>query len=215
MNVYEKMNEVKVKMLDAKIKKTGINKFAGYTYFELEDIVPYIIKYCKEVNLYLQTNFTNEIATLTIINCEKPEEQIVFNSPMRELELKGCNSIQNLGGIETYERRYLLLMAFDLIEPDHFDGINGKDDKPNTYSGLTGKELDPVVKQQNLIGEEQKPVEPVELYIIEELVNRYNAVKSANDIKAQFDKMNWRDKFGNAITITKLESFFQKGWFNK
>ena len=85
----------------------------------------------------------------------------------------------------------------------------------NTYSGLTGKELDPIVKQQNLVGEEQKPVEPVELYIIEELVNRYNAVKSAKDIKAQFDKMNWRDKFGNAITITKLESFFQKGWFNK
>ena len=58
------------------------------------------------------------MATLTIINCHKPDEKIIFTSPMRDLEIKGLNKIQVLGGIETYQRRYLYLIAFDIVESD-------------------------------------------------------------------------------------------------
>ena len=37
---------------------------------------------------------------------------------MRDLEVKGLNNIQVLGGVETYQRRYLYLMAFDIVESD-------------------------------------------------------------------------------------------------
>ena len=48
---------------------------------------------------------------------------------MRELELKGCNKIQALGGIETYQRRYLYMCAFDIVENDMFDKVSGKETK--------------------------------------------------------------------------------------
>ena len=44
---------------------------------------------------------------------------------MEELELKGCNKIQALGGTETYQRRYLYMAAFDIIENDLFDKTSG------------------------------------------------------------------------------------------
>ena len=37
---------------------------------------------------------------------------------MRDLEIKGLNKIQVLGGVETYQRRYLYLIAFDIVEGD-------------------------------------------------------------------------------------------------
>ena len=39
-------------------------------------------------------------------NTENPSETITFTSPMRDLELKGANSMQSLGGEETYQSRY-------------------------------------------------------------------------------------------------------------
>lgn len=129
MNIYEKIQCVKNKLLEANIKKTGINKYAGYNYYELADFTPYIVKFCDEVKLFTAISFDKEFAKLTIINSEKPEERVEYTSPIEELELKGCNKIQALGGVETYSRRYLYMSAFDIIESDMFDGGNGKEQK--------------------------------------------------------------------------------------
>jgi len=39
MNVYQKLNEARQMFHGAPIKKSGLNKFAGYKYFELGDFV--------------------------------------------------------------------------------------------------------------------------------------------------------------------------------
>jgi hypothetical protein len=39
MNVYMRLNEAREKFHSAEIKKSGHNKFAGYSYFELGDFV--------------------------------------------------------------------------------------------------------------------------------------------------------------------------------
>ena len=49
---------------------------------------------------------------------------------MEELELKGCNKIQALGGSETYSRRYLYMSAFDIIENDMFDAVVSEEKEP-------------------------------------------------------------------------------------
>lgn len=128
MNVFEKIQEVKSRLLKASIKKSGFNKFAGYNYYELADFTPFIIETCKELKLFTGISFDKELAKLTIVNAENPEEKIEYTSPIEELELKGCNKIQALGGTETYSRRYLYMAAFDIIESDMFDGQNGKED---------------------------------------------------------------------------------------
>jgi hypothetical protein len=126
MNIYQKIQLVKEKILKENLKKSGENKYAGFKYYELADFTPSIIKLCNEVGLFTKITFSEELATLKIINVDKSEEFEEYTSPMRNLVLKGCNEIQALGGVETYSRRYLYMSAFDIIENDMFDAKSGE-----------------------------------------------------------------------------------------
>lgn len=127
MNIYEKIQLIKEEFLKSNIKKSGKNKFANFTYYELADITPKIIELCNKHKVFSSFSFTNDLATLKLINIENVEEKVIYTSPMEELELKGCNKIQALGGTETYQRRYLYMSAFDIIENDLFDATSGTD----------------------------------------------------------------------------------------
>lgn len=129
MNIYEKIQKVKKELLSSNLKKTGENKYAGFKYYELSDFLPTLINLCEENKLYTKVIFDNELAKLIIINAEKIEEVEEYTSPMRDLELKGCNQIQALGGIETYQRRYLYMCAFDIVENDMFDKVTSDEEK--------------------------------------------------------------------------------------
>ena len=136
MNVYQKVQAVKSEILKANLKKSGKNKFANFDYYELSDIMPTIIELCKKYKLYTHVTFNEEYAVLTIIDTENKQaseiayaKEVRFTSPMRELELKGCNAIQSLWWVESYQRRYLYLMAFDISESDMFDAVSWKEEK--------------------------------------------------------------------------------------
>lgn len=124
MTIYEKIQLVKQDVLQANPKKSGLNKFSGYDYYELSDFLPIIIKSCVERKLMTFVSFTDELATLTVVNAEKPDEVVTITSPMRDLEIKGANAVQALGGVETYQRRYLYMALFDITENDMFDSTN-------------------------------------------------------------------------------------------
>lgn len=136
MNIYEKINAVKTELLKANLKKSWKNKFAWYEYFELSDFLPFIVWKCNEYKLFSQVSFTNEVATLKIVNCEKSDEVVEITSPMKELELKGCNQIQALWGVETYQRRYLYMSLFDIVENDMFDATTTEEKKPTVKERL-------------------------------------------------------------------------------
>lgn len=123
LNIYEKITNIKSDFLKSNVKKSGRNKFANYTYYELADITPVLIELCKQYGIFTKFSYTKDQATLEIVNIEKPSEREIYTSPMEELELKGCNKIQALGGSETYSRRYLYMSAFDIIENDMFDAV--------------------------------------------------------------------------------------------
>lgn len=123
MNLYEKIQQIKFDIKNTKLKKSGKNSFAKYEYFELADFLPLIIEKCNEYKVYTSISFTNEKGILTVINSEEPTEKIEYESPVTELELKGCNKVQALGGIQTYLRRYLYMNAFDIVEHDMFDAV--------------------------------------------------------------------------------------------
>lgn len=121
MNIYGKVHQVKEKLLSSNIKKSGHNKFANFKYYELQDFVPHIIKFCGEVKLLTTFKFNNQEGVLRIINVENPEEILEYEVPMRKADLKGCNEVQTLGGSITYLKRYLYMNAFDITENDQFD----------------------------------------------------------------------------------------------
>ena len=85
--------------------------------------------------------YETEFARLKLINCEQPEESVEFVSPMSSVSLKGAHEIQNLGAIETYQRRYLYMTAFEIVESDFFDATQGKDQAPR------GKQKNQMPKQ--------------------------------------------------------------------
>ena len=132
MGIWKKIQYVKKKLLEANLKKSGENKFSGFKYYELSDFTPTIINLCNEVGLFTKFTFNNEVATLEIINSDKQDQKEIYTSPMRDLQLKGCNEIQALGGVETYSRRYLYMSAFDIVENDMFDAVAGKEENKST-----------------------------------------------------------------------------------
>jgi len=131
MNIYEKLLTAKIKLVEMGLQKSGHNKYSNIQYYELSDIMIPILKVCQELKLSTSVSFDNEKASLTIVDCEKPENSIVIQSPMREANLKGCHAIQNLGAVETYQRRYLYLTAFDIVENDILDKTLNKDNHVN------------------------------------------------------------------------------------
>ena len=125
MNIYEKLQEARVELQGMNLKKSGKNSFAQYDYFELADFMPHINRIMLEKKLTGFCSFTEDLASLTLVNSEKPEERIVFTSPMSKANLKGCHEVQNLGAVETYQRRYLYTTAFEIVEADLLDPLTG------------------------------------------------------------------------------------------
>jgi hypothetical protein len=129
MNVYQKLNEARDEFHQAKLKKSGHNKFANYYYFELGDFVIPALEIFKQIGLTSIISFGKEEASMTIVNNDKPEEKIVLTSPMSSAALKGCHEVQNLGAVQTYLRRYLWVAALEIVEHDALDGTVGSDKK--------------------------------------------------------------------------------------
>lgn len=146
MNIYEKLQEARVELQGMNLKKSGKNSFAQYDYYELADFMPHINRIMLEKKLTGFCSFTEDLASLTLVNSEKPEERIVFTSPMSKANLKGCHEVQNLGAVETYQRRYLYTTAFEIVEADLLDTLTGapnqsqSKNKNSKSEGKTSKE---------------------------------------------------------------------------
>lgn len=139
LNLYDKINKIKLEFNAAGIKKSGRNKHSGFDYYELSDIQPVLTQLCDKYKVYQAITFTNEYAQLVLADIENPDSQLAFTSPMRDISIPGANAIQALGGIETYQRRYLLLAAFDITEPDLFDAQAGT--PGNREDGITSEQV--------------------------------------------------------------------------
>ena len=120
MNVFEKLNEARLRFQNAGVSKSGHNKFAGYTYYELADILPVINKLANELKFCCIVNFTSETATLDFVDLEG-DGKITFTSPMAETRLSGGQPCQNLGASQTYLKRYLYQNCFEIVESDILD----------------------------------------------------------------------------------------------
>ena len=120
MGVHKKLMDARILLQQAPLKKSGHNKFAGYSYFELGDFLPTINQIFSKVGLCGVVSFDKELATLTITDTDDNTE-IKLTSPMADANLKGCHPIQNLGAVETYTRRYLWVSAMEIVEHDALD----------------------------------------------------------------------------------------------
>lgn len=126
MSVHKKLMQARIKLQSIELKKSGQNKFAGFSYFELGDFLPAVQSIFAEVGLCGVVSYSNEYATLKIFDVDQPSDPIVILSPMAELVLKGTHPIQNMGAIQTYQRRYLWMTALEIVEHDQLDATVGE-----------------------------------------------------------------------------------------
>lgn len=144
-DVYHKLQRSRMRLQESPLKKSGHNKFAGYKYFELGDFLPVINKIFYEEGLCSLISFTSDIATLQIIDFVNGGV-ITFTSPMAEANLKGTHPIQNLGAVETYNRRYLYMTALEIVEHDALDAsepvapASAKPISVDVFQGMTEEE---------------------------------------------------------------------------
>jgi hypothetical protein len=125
-SVYKKLSEARENFHKKVLKKTGENTFAKYKYFELGDFLIPALEVFKDAGLCAVVSFTEALATMTITDMDDASS-IVITSPMGSAALKGCHEVQNIGAVETYQRRYLWVAALEIVEHDAVDSSAGAD----------------------------------------------------------------------------------------
>jgi len=147
-NVYQKLSFVRAELVKRQIKKSGKNTYSNFIYYELGDFLPHINELNNEVGLMTRFNispkseYAPERAVLEVINVDKPEEKIIFDSETANVQIGvkangtgGADPIQNLGGKITYMRRYLMMSAYEIGEADEVDAAKEQTPaRPNELS---------------------------------------------------------------------------------
>jgi hypothetical protein len=126
MTIYKKLQEARIKLQAVPMNKSGQNSFAKYNYFELSDFLPQIQAIFNDVGLTGIVSFGTELAELNIYEHEG-DGRITITSPMSSAALKGCHEVQNLGAVQTYQRRYLWQSALEIVEHDALEATTGKE----------------------------------------------------------------------------------------
>jgi|GEM_PF-3173832 len=127
--LLEKLGRARLDFQSANIKKSGRNNHIGFEYYELHDILPKINELANQYRFVCMVSFDIEKATLKIVDIDDQKQTLEFASPMAGVSLKGAHDIQNMGAVQTYMRRYLYMMAFEIVECDTYDGSQGKENK--------------------------------------------------------------------------------------
>jgi len=147
MSVHKKLMAARVQLQSIKLKKSGQNKFAGYSYFELGDFLPEIQNIFNNLGLCGVVSYDRDVASLTITDVDDGTV-IVITSPMAEANLKGTHPIQNLGAVETYQRRYLWMTAMEIVEHDILDASEPVKEQPKPTPVQAEKAPQKPVKQR-------------------------------------------------------------------
>ena len=127
MSLNESIISIRVKLQNSTLKKSGLNKFAGFDYFELSDFLPRLNELMLEEKVNDLFTIENDKATLTLIKGEERQTYsipfIVFDTPINKQGQKSMQDIQYLGALNTYYKRYLYLNAFVITDGDVIDAL--------------------------------------------------------------------------------------------
>ena len=122
MNVFKKLQEARVKLHNTPLNKSGKNNFAKFNYFELADFIPTVTKIFNDIGLCGVVSFNSTDAYLTVYNVDgETNDFVTFTSPLVMASMDRVQPIQSLGATHTYMRRYLWLMAMEIVENDAVD----------------------------------------------------------------------------------------------
>ncbi len=128
ITLNEAIIKIKVELQEKKLKQSGKNTFAGFTYFELSDFLPTLNKLMLDNGVNDQIIIGKEYAEMTLHKgAEKQTYTIpftLFETPKNKNGTDSMQHIQYLGALNTYYKRYLYLNAFGITDGEVIDAMN-------------------------------------------------------------------------------------------
>lgn len=172
-SVMKKLQKSRVDWQSKPRKKSGFNKFQNFKYFVLKDILPTVNEIFNKNGLYSQYNLTKDYAEL-IITDSSTGDYLTYRIPVQKLDNP---TMQNIGAINTYSKRYLYMNALEIEEDE--DELDSQDlDKPVTKESK--EEL--IKKISEALGETKlntwlktSKKEKIEDFTVEELSKVWNS----------------------------------------
>ena len=137
-----------------------------------------------------QTNFEyREVATLDVYNLDDEDDTIHLEKDTANVSLQAAQPIQNLGGKNTYMKRYMYMDLFEINENDAVEAETGKPvktetkttkvtTKPKTVAVDTNADISPA-------DFEPKKEEPTEEVKTDGMMSMTRKVELANYIKSK------------------------------
>lgn len=135
---------------------------------------------------------------MKIVNVADPSESITITSPLSSASLKGCHEVQNLGAVETYQRRYLWVAALEIVEHDAID--SGEPAEPKT-----GKP-EPKVDKPDMTEQQKEDLNffadaVTEYVVITKTVEGLNSYWIANQQKLDELKVKLPDQYERVLNV--------------
>lgn len=122
LNIWQKLFLVRDEFAREEVKMTGKNMQLSSKFYELKDIVPVVRPIFKKYRLVQHTTMFEGKAVMTIIDVDSPDNKIVFTLDIQTYEgNKAVTPPQAYGAVVTYYRRYLYMVALDVVEADYLD----------------------------------------------------------------------------------------------
>lgn len=194
MNIYQKLQVARDKFLEAGVKKSGINTYAEFKYFELSDIVPVASEIFTELGCIFITTFTETMAVGRFINTDDPTQEIQIGfevAKMSEPAKYRMNEIQAAGAGITYMRRYLYLILLDIIQNDELDTQAGKpisktrSDIKDNLTNSEGKAEPLQIKSLKTALKRLKDLDATQERYIKEVLTKTNNLTNINKAAAE------------------------------
>ena len=122
MNIYQKLLLIRDEFAQAEVKRSGKNIQLSAKFYELADIVPVARPLFNKYRLLPLTTVASGKATMIVVDVDSPEEKLIFELDVQTYEgNKAVTPPQAYGAVVTYYRRYLYMIALDIVEADYLE----------------------------------------------------------------------------------------------
>ncbi len=135
-NILSKLATARLFIKSHPIKKDGRNEFSKYDYFTPEIVNKLVNEACIEANIIctfsLKQDTLSYYGEITTTDLDS-EEQLITEMRTSRPNITATNETQQMGGMNTYTKRYALMSLFDIedntIDFDSQDNTKTQDNR--------------------------------------------------------------------------------------
>ena len=161
MNIYQKLQEARKIIREAKVGKEGMNDYSKYSYFTPEQVEGLVAEATEKTKTICLTSLLQDnlgyFQKLVFVDLEKPEDRIEFELRTAMPVIKATNETQQAGGMDTYSERYIKMKVFQIKDNNldfdsqdnrvrpKYDYTNKKDLTPDQFGA---PKKDPLARER-------------------------------------------------------------------